>query len=486
MPEKPLSAVLHITSAAGGGADRYIRDLASNSARRHFLLQVGAAVDVVEEIGAGRFQPLRDVFGNDAHAEATARWLNLTGIGLLHVHGVDAGCRARLAALLRLLPLPYVVTLHDLQFVHPRAFDLPGMPDLDLEWIAQVRPVLEQAGTVIAPSTFIDDLARRCAPEIHTTLIAPGIRAVSPGELPLIPPDFSTQAPRHVIAIVGAIGPHKGSGLLEPLAAALRGTDIGLVVIGYTDAELARGWLAPGHLYVHGPYLDAELAGWLAAYGAELVLFPNRLPESFSYTLSEVWASGLPVIVPDAGALGERVGRHAGGWRLPAGFSAAEAAALLLHLFSPAGGPERDRVKSSIAPNDARRIPTLEAMSRAVDALYARYALPPSGATDAIAASDALTPLLAANLDGFEFRRELIHFAGALEELKERFAESQQWNEKLARDIGTLTHEIERLVGENRRLAEENGQLADTRTAFGALPEIVRQYLLRRAFRART
>ena len=208
------------------------------------------------------------------------------------------------------------------------------------------------------------------------------------------------------------------------------------------------------------------------------MLFPNRLPESFSYTLSEVWASGLPVIVPDAGALGERVARHGGGWRLPAGFGAADAAEILLRLFSPAGGAERDRVKSSISPDDARRIPTLEAMSRDVDALYARFALPPAEATDADAARDALAPLLAANLDGFAFRRELIHFAGALAALQDRFAQSQRWNEKLEQDIAALKDAIE-------RLAEENRRLADPKAAFDLLPEIVRKYLLKRAFRAR-
>jgi glycosyltransferase involved in cell wall biosynthesis len=469
MPEETISAVLHITAAAGGGADRYIRDLASNAPRRHFVLHVGGAMDVVEEIGTGVFQPLRDALGT--HGETTARWLRSTGIGIVHAHGVDMACRARLAALQRLVPLPYLVTLHDLQFVHPRAFDLPGMPDLDQEWMAGVRPLLLQAAMVIAPSAFIGDLALRCAPGIRTALVPPGIRVDCPAQVPQVPSAFAAQAPPHVVAVVGAIGPHKGSGLLDPLAAGLRGTDIGIVVIGYTDKDLARGWLPPGRLYVHGPYLDAALAGWLAAYGVEVVLFPNRLPESFSYALSEVWASGRPVIVPDAGALGERVARHGGGWRLPAGFSGTDAAAFLLRLFSPAGGPERERVKSTISPDDARRIPTLEAMSRDVDALYARFALPPSDAT-AQAACDALTPLLAANLDGFAFRRELIHFAGALEELKDRFAESQRWNEKLEQDIATLKREIERLGNENRRLA-------DTTAAFDLLPEIVKKSLLR-------
>jgi len=338
---------------------------------------------------------------------------------------------------------------------------------------------------VIAPSEFIGDLALRCAPGIRTALVPPGIRVERAAPVGPTPSDFTARAPRHVVAVVGAIGPHKGSGVLDPLAAALHGTDIGIVVVGYTDRRLAPGWLAPGRLYVHGPYLDAALAGWLAAYGAEVVLFPNRLPESFSYTLSEVWASGLPVIVPDAGALGERVARHGGGWRLPAGFDGADAAQFLRRLFAPAGGPERDRVKSSISPDDARRIPTLEAMSRDVDALYARFALPPSDATDVHAARDALTPLLAANLDGFAFRRELVHFAVTLEALQQEFAESQRWTGKLERDIAELKGEIDRVAEENRRLGDANRQLADPKAAFDLLPELVQKYLLKRVFRAR-
>ena len=77
-------------------------------------------------------------------------------------------------------------------------------------------------------------------------------------------------------------------------------------------------------------YEDGTLAAWLAAYRTETVLFPNRLPESFSYTLSEVWSAGIPVIVPDHGALGDRVERDGGGWLLPAGFDGDEAAALWL------------------------------------------------------------------------------------------------------------------------------------------------------------
>lgn len=463
-PALPNSAVLHITSATGGGSDRYVRDLAASALRPHYLLHAAAGTDVLEVVGAGRFAPLRDLTSAESDADAIARWLQSSNIGILHLHGVDQVCRARLDALQRARTLPYLVTLHDLQFINPRAFDATGMPEPDPDWIAELNATLQRAATVIAPSAFILDVALLCAPGIRAAIIPPGLRPATTSEVPSVPADFAAHAPRRIIAVVGALGPHKGSGLLPSLATALQDSDIGIVVIGYTDTHLARGWLAPGAIYVHGPYEEDAIAGWLKAYGVEAVLFPNRLPESFSYTLSEVWAAGLPVVVPGEGALGERVERGGGGWVLPAGFGGDEAAALLVWLTSPEGAAEVARVKSTIVPGDAQRIPTLEAMSRDTDALYARFGLPPSETEDAPAAGEAVNALLAANLDGVAFRKELIKLSGEVEIAKARLAEAQRWNEslernatawaaKLERDIASLRVEIEQLRTESHELA---------------------------------
>jgi glycosyltransferase involved in cell wall biosynthesis len=488
-PAGRASAVLHITAAAGGGTDRYIRDLAASTARRHHVLHVGCGPAVLEDIAAARFVPLREMTTAGPDTDALARWLGSSGIGILHLHGLDERCRAHLDALLKARALPYLVTLHDLQFVNPRAFDSAGMPVAIPEWIGETSPTLERAATVIAPSAFILDIALLCAPGIRATVIPPGLRATPAGEIPATPPDFAARVPRHVVGVVGAVGPHKGSGVLEPLANALLGSDIGIVVIGYTDAHLTRGWLVPGALYVHGAYREGALQGWLAAYRVEAVLFPNRLPESFSYALSEVWAAGLPVVVPDQGALGERVERDGGGWLLPEGFDGDDAAALLVWLASAEGADERTRVRSQIAPGDAVRVPTLEAMSRDTDALYARFGLPPPDAADAAGAGEALAPLLAANLEGFAFRKELVNLAGEVEQARARLAEAQQWNEELQRnsnawaaklegDIAALKQEIDRLFAETQDLARYK--------AFcDRFPKFVRAYLFERDSRAR-
>jgi len=474
------AAILHLSAAAGGGVDRYIRDAAATSARRHFVWHAGDAVDVIEDIAARRFTALRDVLDAAPAAAALDRWRRGEGIGVLHLHGVGRACRSRLA--LMDSSLPAIATLHDVAFIAPRAFDAASMPAADPAWIAEVAASLARVQALAVPSAFIRREAERAFGATKIVDVEPGVApAAKPPTVSALPADFAARAPRRIVAIVGAIGPHKGSEIIDAIARALDGTDIGLVVIGYTDKRLARGW-ADGY-YVHGPYRDTELAALLAAYGVEIVLFANRLPESFSYTLSEVWSCAIPVIVPADGALGERVARHGGGWCLAPGFGAADAVGLVARLLCADGATELARVKSQIDPLDADRIPTLASMSRALERLYERFAAPAQRSADG-ATSEALAPLLAANLDGFQFRAELVHFAeeldnarSALAELKAALADAQEWARNAEANGTAWAAKLENDVAELRReLRTRDDQLK-------LLPLPVRAWLRKRALR---
>jgi len=468
-PHNPAAAILHLTAAVGGGADRYIRDAAATSARRHFIWHAGDAVDVIEDLATHRFFPLRNVAGSPSAATALERWRRGEGVGLLHLHGVDRALRARLCLLDS--SLPAVATLHDVAFVAPDAFESRTMPTTDPAWIAQVAASLARVEALTVPSAFIRREAERAFPAMTIVDVEPGVDVDRRSSKSVAaPPDFAARAPRHVVAAVGAVGPHKGSELVDAVARELEGTDIGFVVIGYTDRQLLRGW-ADGH-YVHGPYRDSDLPALLAAYGVEIALFLNRLPESFSYTLSEVWSCAIPVIVPADGALGERVARHGGGWCLAPGFGASDIAAKSRALLCAEGAPELARVKSQIDPLDADRIPTLASMSRALERLYERFAVPAQPPPPEGVPADALAPLLAANLDGFTFRAELVRFAEQLADAQEWARKSEAngaaWAAKLERDIAELRREVRRL----------DDQLK-------LLPRPVRAWLEKRALRDR-
>ena len=87
------------------------------------------------------------------------------------------------------------------------------------------------------------------------------------------------------------------------------------------DALLFGQWgerLAPPKtLTVRGTYKVEDLAGLLEEAGIHVVLFPSICPETFSFTLSEVFAIGLPVVGFDLGAQGRRIREYDKGLVIP-------------------------------------------------------------------------------------------------------------------------------------------------------------------------
>jgi hypothetical protein len=98
--------------------------------------------------------------------------------------------------------------------------------------------------------------------------------------------------------------------------ARLRGLSLRFVLIGYLD-RLQTPWQSEDAVFtIHGRYAASDLHDLLDHYRARLVAFPSAGPETFSFTLSESWAAGRPVIVPPIGALAERVAGTGAGWLL--------------------------------------------------------------------------------------------------------------------------------------------------------------------------
>jgi len=490
----PDSAVLHVTALLGGGVDRHLRDVARSPGRAHVFWHAGATADVVELPATHRFFPI-DRARTGAGTSTIAEALRDLRVGLVHLHATARPARAVAARIADALQVPTLVTLHDVLFLRHEAFDTEGEIRPDPAWLAEVTPVLRSAAAVLAPSDYIADLARRHVEGLAVEVVPNGSPPPSvPSRTPQARADFLREAPRSVVAVLGAIGPHKGSDLLEELPAHLDGTGIAIVVIGYLDRQLYPGWRVPGRLFVHGAFADEEIPGLLAAYGAKIALFPNRSPESFSYTLSDVWAAGLPALATAQGALAERIGRSGGGWVLPPGAAAREVARELLRLLEGEGFGELARVKSDLSRSDPARVPALEDMARSLDAFYARFAVDP--ANPGAASPAALERLAAVNLDGSLFRQELVRLADEYSQLAEALeqeraqarkneADAREWIAKIERDVQALQAELEREVAERRRLGQEIVQLQIHKDAFDLLPGLLRRYLLKKILDAR-
>ncbi len=193
---------------------------------------------------------------------------------------------------------------------------------------ALFQELLGKATRVVAPSF---DAAERLS------ALLPGINpvAVPHPQASVVFPIGVRRGTATDICLLGAVGPHKGSGALLALAryARLNHPEFRFHVIGYTniDAELED----VGNVSITGEYDPADLPNLIDATGARVALFLHGWPETFSYTLTEAVSMGLIPVVPDIGAPAERVRQAGFGVVFP---FPSDAAAIMPLLIGIGGG----------------------------------------------------------------------------------------------------------------------------------------------------
>ena len=99
-------------------------------------------------------------------------------------------------------------------------------------------------------------------------------------------------------------------------------------------------WHILGHLaedlgdvaVVHGRYERATMVPLMQEIDPDLVGIFSLWPETYSQTLTEAWAMGVPVISTDIGAVAERIRQHGGGLLVP--LNDAHSAAEVIRAFA--------------------------------------------------------------------------------------------------------------------------------------------------------
>jgi len=66
----------------------------------------------------------------------------------------------------------------------------------------------------------------------------------------------------------------------------------------------------------HGPYSRSEFSEKVSNIAPDIAAVLSIWPETYCHTLTECWATGLPVLGLDFGAVGDRIKHHNGGWLL--------------------------------------------------------------------------------------------------------------------------------------------------------------------------
>ena len=115
------------------------------------------------------------------------------------------------------------------------------------------------------------------------------------------------------VGFLGGLARPKGSALIRELITSHGRDDIHWVLIGEIgDSELDQ--VNQANLTKTGRYVQEDLPGLIEELQVDLVVLCSVWPETFSYTLSECWSLGLPVVVGPLGAPVERVRAYGGGW----------------------------------------------------------------------------------------------------------------------------------------------------------------------------
>lgn len=328
--------VLFVTHGLGGGTETAIRNLCK-------LLAVdGKKVLILRSTPSGKLllapaiapyeKSLISEYPHETHADLLAEHLAELNVEYVHFHHT-LGFKPDIWRLPELLKVPYDVMIHDFYLACPRINMIDesgiycGQPDvLACERCVKCAPLdhdaeerLEEVGgtvarwrefhmaqlkgarQVVTPSQDTRTHIQKYLPVQHIEAIYHPEPAFN-----YKPREWDGNLP-HRIAVLGAIGRHKGAELLLACARyALRERlPLHFVVIGYTDRDEAFDDL--DNVEITGPYKPAELPAIVDGTGCNSALFLSVWPETFSYTLSEAWRLGLYPIALDLGAPAERI-----------------------------------------------------------------------------------------------------------------------------------------------------------------------------------
>ena len=164
------------------------------------------------------------------------------------------------------------------------------------------------------------------------------------------------------MAVLGYGGMQKGDAMLERVIDSLGDLDVAWHLFGRT----ALGATPRPRVHIHGNYRRHDLPQILAEVRVDLVLLVSPWPETYSYTLSEAWRQGLPVVGSELGAIGERISTHGGGITVdPRDVS--DITSTLRGLLTDAPTLEALRVKAS---SIGAGLPAITDMAGDYDALY--------------------------------------------------------------------------------------------------------------------
>jgi len=331
-------AMLLVSHQWGGGTERHVLGLGGA------LSASGTPVFVCREVGGIKTKtiglgllheapfPNAPVYQLDRDPDEFLSALSELGINRIHLHqlvGMDPAAIEFFAKVFKRGATENFITIHDYYAICPRINLVDktdtycGEPDLKqcegcasevlLPFGYSVRRLRQEFEDLILASTatFVpnQDVALRLSryfPDAEFTVKPHAVYLGDANSTLPETPKAPENGPRHIVTI-GMIGKAKGSEVI--LAAAKHAHEHSLplkfTIMGYTDIDEAFEKLP--NVTITGKYEEAQGLSILQDLEPTLLWFPSIWPETFSYTLSYAFQTGVFPVVFDIGAPANRL-----------------------------------------------------------------------------------------------------------------------------------------------------------------------------------
>ena len=348
LTRRPRVRILFVLSTTTGGTPRTNFDLMDGLAWRYetLLLRCDRSTVTLYRYERGTLhlleehalQPAVSLPSHDsaAYQQVVRGLLARYDIGLVHIRHI-AWHGLSLPAICRALDIPSVFSFHDYYALCPSVTLLdtqwrfhepeddggaprqsplwPGNVMAETRegrhaWRSMMAAALEPCSAFVTTSRDARDRLLRGLPSLHGRrfdTIEHGRDFPDCVPYPVVP-----SQPLRVL-VLGDYQRHKGSGLIE----AVLDLDVHGLVEFHVFGKGARDRARPG-LVAHPTYRREGIAELAAKIRPQIAAVLSIWPETYSHTLTESWAIGLPVLATDLGAVGERLAAHGGGWLVPA------------------------------------------------------------------------------------------------------------------------------------------------------------------------
>lgn len=221
--------------------------------------------------------------------------------------------------------IPFIVNLHDFYYICPSIhlvdkncqycnFDCQNCEGIAHDtnistekilkrWHEECFNILTNSYLNIAPTQSVIDFYKNIYPNLNNfKIIEHGVNI----NKSLYKAQFTSNPIK--ILVPGHISPHKGSLLIKQLKELDKNNKLELHFMGTTIPNLNSYGIN------HGKYERNDFNNLVSEIKPSYSLILSTCPETYSYTLTESWMAGLPVIASDLGALKQRITLNNAGW----------------------------------------------------------------------------------------------------------------------------------------------------------------------------